>query len=140
MVVAIGLISVELPNSLTNIGSSTFAWCRSLTSVKINNNAIFDTSTSKSYTFMGCTSLTSIEIPDGVTSIDEFYFWDCSGLNNIKIPASVTTIGQEAFNGCSNLTTVNYTGTQEQWAAININATGNDSLKNATIVYNYTGE
>ena len=40
---------------------------------------------------------------------------------------------------CEKLTTINYTGTKEEWQQIDIED-GNEALTNATINYNYRGE
>ena len=87
--------------------------------------------------FLGCISLTSITIPDNVTSIGLGAFSQCSSLVSITIPSSVTSIGEAAFDYCDNLTTINYRGSEEQWAAINIDP-NNTTLTTATIIYNYT--
>ena len=68
-----GLTSIEIPNSVTNIGDNAFS---------------------------GCSGLTSIEIPNSVTSIENYAFSGCSGLTSIEIPNSVTSIGDEAFQDC----------------------------------------
>lgn len=75
----------------------------------------------------------------GVTSIGENTFRDI-GLTSITLPESLTTIGGRAFCGCTALTTVNYTGTQEQWEKIQIDNSdnGNDPFINAQVVYNYS--
>ena len=92
------LTSVEIPNSVTSIGDSTFYGCTGLTSVKIP-----DSVTSIGYSaFSGCTGLTSVAIPDSVTSIDGT-FSGCTGLTSVTIPNSVTSIGSSAFYGCKNL-------------------------------------
>lgn len=82
-------------------------------------------------------SLTSIAIPDSVTTISVGAFPNCTSLTSVTIPDSVTLIGRGAFSGCSSLTDVYYTGTQDQWNAIRIDAMGNNSLTSATIHYNY---
>lgn len=84
--------------------------------------------------FRGCTGLTSVTIPNGVTSIDIFTFERCTSLTSVTIPNSVDFIDVSAFDLCPNLVDVYYTGTEEQWNAIFINA-GNEYLKNATIHY-----
>ena len=63
-----------IPDSVTNIGSNTFA---------------------------GCTGLKSVTIPDSVTSIGFGAFYGCSGLSSIFVPDSVTSIGETAFDHCS---------------------------------------
>ena len=87
--------------------------------------------------FYDCDGLTNITIPDSVTSIGHNAFYSCSGLTSITIPAGITRIAEYAFSNCE-LSTVNYRGSETQWQSITIES-GNDSLTNATIVYNYTG-
>ena len=79
-----------------------------------------------------------IVIPDNVKTIEDGGFMDCSSLTTITLPASLTSIGASAFAGCVSLKTVNYKGTQAQWAKITIDDY-NDKLTGANIVYNYTG-
>ena len=80
-----------------------------------------------------------IVIPDNVKTIEDGGFEYCSYLTTIMLPASLTSIGASSFAGCVSLKTVNYKGTQEQWAKITIDDY-NDKLTGANIVYNYTGE
>ena len=147
----INLTSITIPNSVTSIGDSAFSRCSSLTSITIP-----DSVTSIGYgAFYGCINLTSITIPDSVTSIWDSAFCDCNRLESITIPNSVTSIGDsafldcsrlesitisdsvtsigvDAFGGCSNLAEVYYTGSTEQWNAIDISE-GNENLTTATI-------
>ena len=96
------LTSVSIPNSVTSIGSSAFAGCRSLTSVSIPNSV----TSIESYAFSGCSGLTSVSIPNSVTSIEGGAFKNCSGLTSVTIPNSVTSIGSATFEACSSLTSV----------------------------------
>lgn len=70
------LTNINIPNSVTTIGDSDFAYCD---------------------------SLTSINIPNSITTIGKLAFWGCESLVNINIPNSVTTIEDGAFYGCENL-------------------------------------
>ena len=66
---------------------------------------------------LGCKD--SIIPTDGsVTSIGNNAFRNCTSLTSITIPNSVTSIGNNAFYGCTGLTSIVYTGTVEQWKAI----------------------
>ena len=93
------ITSLEIPNSVTNIGEGAFSGCKGLTSIEIPNSV---TSIENS-AFNGCSGLTSITIPNNVTSIGEGAFYGCSGLTSIEIPYGVTSIGDTAFGACSNL-------------------------------------
>lgn len=91
------------------------------------------------YAFHGCDSLESIVIPKGITEIQEETFFSCDNLKIITIPDTVLRIKERAFSWNYNIETINYTGTEEQWKAIDIRD-GNTDLTDAIINYNYTGE
>ena len=121
----IGLISVEIPNSVKVIGNSAFSICTSLksivipNSVKIIGDSAFCKCTSlKSIVIPGsvkiiggsafseCTSLSSVTISNGVMEIGSYAFHACTSLSSITIPNSVTNIRMNAFSCCSSLTSV----------------------------------
>jgi len=129
------IVSVDIPRSVTRIGSGAFANCEKLKSIlitssveEIGNNA-----------FWCCSSLASIKvekgnrmydsrcdcnaiietasnvlvvgsnatvIPSSVTSIGNGAFCGRSGLTSLTIPSSVTYIGKDAFKNCSSLTSL----------------------------------
>lgn len=115
------LTEVTIPNSVINMGDGVFLNCASLP--VIDNIRYADTylveavdKTLSTYTiktgtkwigaeaFMNCSSLTSIEIPNSVTSIEDYaFFW--SGLTSIEIPQNLVRIGSVAFV-CENLKTI----------------------------------
>ncbi len=131
-----GLKSAVIGNGVEAIGAYTFSACTGLESVVIGNGVkiIGDGA------FMGCIGLTDITLPDGLTAIYECPFAGCSGLESITIGSGVESIGADAFKSCDSLTTVIYKGTQEEWLAIDIKATGNDSLLNANIIFSDVAE
>ena len=123
------LKKINIPNSVTRIGLGAFLLCKSLVSVTIPNSV----TSIESYAFSRCSSLTSIIIPESVTSIDEWAFSGCSSLTSITIPESVTSIGYYAFCDCSSLTNITYNGTQSQWNKISKKSTWKDNSAIKTI-------
>jgi hypothetical protein len=97
------LISITLPDGMTNIGDDAFYGCSSLTNINLPNGV----TRIGNYAFYNCSSLTDITLPDGVTSIGAEAFWRCTSLTNVIIPESVTSIGIWAFENCISLTIIN---------------------------------
>lgn len=124
------LKSIVIPDSVTDLGYGAFHSCGKLESVTIRGrvNIIDDR------TFESCISLKSIIIPDGVTRIGAWAFYYCESLVSVTIPNSVTKIGVEAFNHCSGIKEVNFKGTKTQWAKISDNGL-NSCLMKAKINY-----
>lgn len=125
------LRSVNLSNSIKDIGSYAFGNCYNLQSINLPSGL----RVIKQSTFINCYSLQSIVIPNGVITI-ETYAFSSAGLETIILPKSVISIDYDAFI-CYHIETVNYTGTEEQFKKI-VMSNGNDYLKNATIVYEYS--
>ena len=130
------LTSVVIPDSVTSIGDFAFLNCSSFTSIVIPDSV---TSIGDNV-FLNCLALTSVTIGNGVTSIVDQAFIYCSSLTSVVIGNSVTSIGKYAFHLCYRLTDVYYTGSEEEWAEIEIDSIGNEHLTNATIHYNYIPE
>ena len=86
--------------------------------------------------FEYCKALQSVSIPNGLTTINQNTFASCGSLASVTIPSSVTSIGSSAFKKCNALDTVYFTGTEEQWNAIEI-GDYNSPLLNANIIFNY---
>jgi hypothetical protein len=73
------ITTVNIPQSVTTIGSQTFRDCSGLTNVNIPNSVTHIGGEA----FFGCSGLTSITIPGSVTSIDGSAFCDCNGLDTV---------------------------------------------------------
>lgn len=67
------ITSVEIPNSVTTIGTQAFVMCN---------------------------GITDIVIPDTVTTIGEVAFMTCKGLVNVTIGTGIISIGAAAFYSC----------------------------------------
>ena len=73
------LKSIELPDSVTQIGFSSFE---------------------------GCSSLSNVTIKGAITNIEESTFYNCRNLKTVTLPYSLTRIKEKAFNLCEELTDV----------------------------------
>ena len=96
------LTSIEIPNSVTNMGLQVFMGCSNLINVVLPEGITGITINE----FHSCRSLTSINIPSSITRINNTAFAGCSSLRSVTIPENVTSIGISAFRGCTSLTTV----------------------------------
>lgn len=100
------LISVTIPNTVTNIGDRAFASCENLRTVSIGNNvqrigvSAFD----------GSYALTSISIPNSVTSVEDRAFAFCFNVTAISFGVGVTNIGKHAFFSCTAVTSLKLPG------------------------------
>lgn len=98
------LVSITVPDSVTEIGEYAFAHCNNLSSIDLSKNT---------------------------EKIGKYAFYYCRP-TSITIPFSVETIGEGAFSCCNELSDVYYNGTREEWEKIVIEER-NEPLVNATI-------
>lgn len=98
------LVSVTLPESLTDLGNSTFEYCSNLTTINLPEGL---TSIGQRG-FASCTSLTSINLPEGLTDIGEEVFSGCTSLSDTTWPTNITRIEAGTFSGCNNLTSFDF--------------------------------
>lgn len=93
-----GLLELELPSGLTQLGS--MYGCSSLKSLVIPE------SVTEVGSFGRCTQLESITLPSGLAGwLPDFN--GCSSLKSITIPDNVIGIDRRNFEGCNSLKTVN---------------------------------
>ena len=90
--------SITIPNSVSDIGDSTFYECIGITNVTFGKNSKL--SNIGYGVFLGCNGLTSITLPGSLISIGEAAFSGCSRLTSFTIPNSVKSIGDDAFSQC----------------------------------------
>lgn len=121
--------SVTIPDSVTFISDSAFAYCSSLTNISIPNSV----TAIGSFAFEGCTKLESITLPSSLSTIQSYAFYNCGNLKTIRIPVSVTSIGNYAFDVCPSLMTVTYPGSKTQWDDNITKGSNNDVLENHLI-------
>ena len=114
------LVSVEIGDCVTSIGSSAFQGCTSLIICTIGSGV----TSIGNYAFASCSGLTSVNIPSGVTSIGRGAFNKCRSLTSIVIPSGVTSIGIRTFYNCTTLTSVNIPS--------GVTSIGNDAFSQCT--------
>lgn len=59
------------------------------------------------YLFDGCTNLQSVSLPKSLKSIEYAAFKGCSSLASLSIPAATENISEGAFEGCTGVTSFN---------------------------------
>ncbi len=120
----------EIPSGVKTIGANAFS-NSSLKRVVIPNTVTSIDGSAFAYNY----NLDSVVIPDGVTYMNGAAFSNCISLTNITIPKALKRIYAYTFTGCYSLKTVNYTGSETQWNNITIEHS-NGPLYDATINYN----
>lgn len=102
------LISVKIPENITELGDYYFNGQESLESVILPKKMSY----MGSCFFNDCKSLKSVILPEGITSLDGSsgdvpgFFSGCESLKEITIPKTVDYIGRNAFTYCSSLTSI----------------------------------
>ena len=96
------LKSVEIPEGVSEIGSSAFANCKSLESVKLPSTL----KQISSRAFEKCENLEVITLGGNVTEIGEEAFKGCTALKEIKLPKSLKRLGSRVFKGCTSLSEI----------------------------------
>lgn len=124
--------SVEIPDSVTDIGMLAFGGCPNLKSVKLGRNSMLTTYRGAFYncksltsvdlgglktmgpdTFYSCAALESITFPSTLTKIESSAFV-LSGLKSVRVPSTVTSLGVSVFSNCKSLETAVIEGNREE--------------------------
>ena len=96
-----GLVSVELPQSMTSIGDGAFAGCTSLVDINIPYMV-----TELRETFVGCTSLESIMLTGNYYTTDLYgTFEGCTSLRDVCIRWTAN-VWDDTFAGCESLVNI----------------------------------
>ena len=94
------LENIILPENITSINNSAFAYCENLKSIKFTQSISFIGNEA----FGWCDGLVSITIPANVKSIGAKAFYSCDNLNDVTIYSE--QIGDRAFEVCDKLTSI----------------------------------
>lgn len=90
---------ITVPSSVdkNQIGTHVFAYCTSLHTLNLENDAL------GVKMFSNCISLLSVVVPEGVAIIETGTFENCTNLRYVAIPETVETIQEAAFKQCASL-------------------------------------
>ena len=99
-----GLTTITIPESVTSIGNSAFSGCTGLTTVQWNARSCSNDGGLS--TFSNCTNITTFVFGDEVSQVPDYLCYELSSLTTVTIPNSVTSIGADAFSSCTGLTSV----------------------------------
>lgn len=105
--------SYEIPENITSIGGSAFAYTQ-LKSVVIPKRVEH----LNPHVFENCGNLEKVVLPDNLITIGDYAFFGCIRLIGIEIPDRVTWIGDKVFYGCKDLNSIKFQGTKQQWNKI----------------------
>ncbi|MDO5305704.1 MAG: leucine-rich repeat domain-containing protein, partial [bacterium] len=98
-----GLKKMELPDSVTSVGSSAFENCTAMEEITLSSGL----KSLPDGMFQACSSLKKIQLPEGITQIGGSVFSGCANLSEIKLPDTLETFtGNGQFEGCTALTTM----------------------------------
>lgn len=92
------MVSVSIPEKVTNIKSSAFEGCSQLESVVFPQNI----TELGGLSFKGCKALKTFTFPK-VTSLADEILSGCDALVSVTIPETVTAVGSLVFAGCMKL-------------------------------------
>ncbi len=128
------ILSIVIPNSITEIGRSAFENCTRMKTLTLGTGL----TTIGSEAFKSCISLTEVVIPKNVITIDGYWggaFEGCTSLKKVTIgddsaDLAVTTIGESTFAGCTSL--------EEVFIGNQVKSIGNSAFKDCTAMKTLT--
>lgn len=94
------LRTVEIPDTVTELGVRAFGDCLSLDTVLLGSGL----TEIEDYTFSGCVWLREVNIPSNIKAIGNYAFYHCERLHHLTIAEGVESIGDYAFYGNKMLT------------------------------------
>ena len=110
------MTQITLNEGLTTIADGAFRYAEKLESIEIPGT-VTEIGT---YIFQYCYGLKSVTLGEGITCFPECMFLECESLEEITIPASITDIGSSCLEYFPSLKTVHYGGTRIQWDLFNV--------------------
>ena len=108
--------SIELPNSITELGAEAFTGCKNLKTITLPSSLkkIGDRA------FRSCEKLESVIMPDGLEVIEKYAFSSCNSLESVTIPYTVAYLGNNAFGANAYLEEVHMKSIEPPYAKSNL--------------------
>jgi len=123
--------TISIPDSLESIGSFAIMYCISLTKITVGSNnkvfssdesgVLFNKDKTELIQYPAANPATTYRIPSTVTYMAQRSF-KCDKLINLIIPDSVVEVEDDAFGYDVYPSNIYYMGSEDQWGAIDINA------------------
>ncbi|MCI8332787.1 MAG: leucine-rich repeat protein [Clostridiales bacterium] len=139
------LQKVNIPKNVILVGNYSFLGCSSLESINVSedntrycslNGVLYNKTKTALCVYPAGKKVKSYTVPDGVTVLGNCAFQSCNSVTNLTLPDSIAVIESGALsfsNSCC--TDILYTGTEEQWNAIDIKEDNQYLLDRVTIHY-----
>ncbi len=108
------LVSVTLPQSVTEIDDFAFNSCTALQDISIPNGV----TVIGEHAFSRCGRLREVYLPDSVREIGSYAFFRCQMLTDVNIPGSVAKIGNNPFSVCENLLKITVSSDQKNFRIV----------------------
>lgn len=104
------LETVQLPDTLVEIGSWSFGECRRLKKIVIPSSVC----SIGSFAFLRCDELTELILPEHCSKIGEGAFGYCRKLRKVILPKLLKQIEKQTFEGCETLDSVSFPDNLEE--------------------------
>ena len=126
------LISVDIPKSVTTIGSQAFDGCDKLEGINVNpqngnyyaKNGILYNKLQTELIFCTRSFTGKFTVSNDITKIHEFAFNNCQKITEVVLPNGLKEIGNGAFMNCTAMTKINI--------PTSLTALGNNAFRNAS--------
>lgn len=100
------LTTVNIPSTVTDIGTGTFNNCSYLESAVIRGQITYFAN----QIFQNCINLVDVTLPSTLQIIDQSVFSGCKKLESIVLPASLTSMKAAVFRDCTKLKNIYFEG------------------------------
>ena len=108
------IVSIRIPEGVRFLGDYAFKYANNLTTVELPKTLI----EIEEEAFCQCEGLKEFTIPESVGCIYANAFSGCTNLEKIYMPSACKAFRRGVFSDCTSLTEIVYSGTVEEWKAI----------------------